>query len=249
MNLWLLLTFFACSVGEQTLTGQVVDVWGTPVDNATVIVVGQSERPFTDASGQFTVGREAGDWRIKVGKEGYIPSFSQLTISESTTDIPAVVLWPQPTSNGFYVLGEDRYLPLVAQPVTRKGNALKSHRGLTTLGERGLPGERLNVLFHTDLRPDQVHRLEPRLSSLHYLDETALPSALGAKVTVNLYVAEQEVSMSIETLPTRTDYLLTSDVLPTGAYAMSTQGMLTDMPAEAFVALPKELRVAWPFQR
>jgi len=248
MNIWLALTLLACGTGDQALTGQVLDVWGSPVDNATVIVVGQAERPFTDTNGRFTIAHQVGDWRVKVGKDGYIPSLSHLSIDEEMTDIPTITLWPQPANNGFYLLGEDQYLPLTPQPVTRKGNALKSHRGLATLGAETIAKDTLQVLFHSDLRPDQVHRLAPTLSSLNYLEEATLPSALGTPVTVNLYVADQEVPLTIETLPTRTDYLLTSDVLPNGAYALSTQGMLTDMSTDAFRALPKELRVAWPFQ-
>ena len=73
MHVWLALTLLACGPGKQTLTGEVLDVWGAPVSNATVIVVGQSERPFTDTSGRFTIDRQPGEWRVKVGKEGYIP--------------------------------------------------------------------------------------------------------------------------------------------------------------------------------
>ncbi len=248
MNVWWALTLLACGPGEQTLTGQVLDVWGSPVDAATVIVVGQAERPFTDTNGRFTIGHLTGDWRIKVGKEGYIPSLSHLSIGEDTTEVPTITLWPQPTQNGFYVLGDEQYIALTPQPVTRKGNALKSHRGLAALGDEVITHDALQVLFHSDLRPYLGHRLAPSLSSLIYLEEATLPSALGLPVSVNLHVADREVPLTIETLPTRTDYLLTTDVLPTGAYALSTQGMLTDMSADAFLAMPKELRVAWPFQ-
>ena len=248
MRVWLAVTLLGCGVGEKTLTGQVVDVWGTPIDGATVIVVGQSERPFTDATGRFSIGHQPGDWRLKVGKDGYIPSISRLSIEETTTETPTITLWPQPAASGFYIRGETQLTPLQPQPVTRKGNALKSHRGLAALGDQVVQGDRLEILFHSELRPDQVSRLSPALSSLTYLEEATLPSALGTPVTVKLYVSEEELPLSIETLPTRTDYLLTSDVLPSGAYALSTQGMLTDMTSEAFRALPKELRIAWPFQ-
>lgn len=249
MHVWLALTLLACGPGKQTLTGEVLDVWGAPVSNATVIVVGQSERPFTDSSGRFTIDRQPGEWRVKVGKEGYIPSLTSVTIDESTAKIPTVTLWPQPAESGFYMLGEGRYEALVPQPVTRKGNALKSHRGLASLGDTNAEEDSLKILFHTDLRPDQVHRLEPTLSSLTYLEEATLPSALGAPVTVNLYVSDREIPLAIETLPTRSDYLLRAENVTAGAYALSTQGLLTDMSADAFLALPNELRVAWPFQR
>ena len=134
-----------------------------------------------------------------------------MTIDESTAKIPTVTLGHNPPRAAFYMLGEGRYEALVPQPVTRKGNALKSHRGLASLGDTNAEEDSLKILFHTDLRPDQVHRLEPTLSSLTYLEEATLPSALGAPVTVNLYVSDREIPLAIETLPTRSDYLLRAE--------------------------------------
>ena len=248
MNLWMFVTWIGCGSSEPTLAGRVVDVWGTPVTDATVIVVGQAERPFTDSNGRYTLNRQQGQWRIKVGKEGFVPVVSELNIEEDTVDIPEITLWPQPTENGFYLLGDDRYIPLQPYPVTRKGNALKSHRGLTSLGNAILQNAPLQVLFHTDLRPDQGHRLNPTLTSLKYLEEAELPSALGATVNVNLYVSDRDIPLNIETLPTRTDYLLSTGTLDEGAYALSTQHLLSQMSANAFQDLPDELKVAWPFQ-
>ena len=76
------------------------------VTDATVIVVGQAERPFTDSNGRYTLNHQQGQWRIKVGKEGFVPVVSELNIKEDTVNIPEITLWPQPTENGFYLLGD-----------------------------------------------------------------------------------------------------------------------------------------------
>ena len=51
-----ILTLLLCACGGGTqLKGQVVDIWGNPIEGATVKIEGQSERPMTDSSGWFNL--------------------------------------------------------------------------------------------------------------------------------------------------------------------------------------------------
>lgn len=243
-----LLVVAACNTEPPRIEGKVVDIWGHPIEGASVIVLGQTERPMTDSYGIFKVPAEVGTWEIKAGREGYIPASSTFEIVDGSSKAPTLQLYTKPEKNGFYVLGQGRYAQALPQPVVAKGTALAGTRGVEEIGDASADGPALRVLFHTDLREDEINRLGLELVKLDYVREAAVSGALGpSSVKMNLYVAEERVDFTLEPLRSRTDYLITVPELKPGAYAFHSGEMLDDMSQEAFAQTPPELRLAWPF--
>lgn len=237
-----------CTQEEPRVQGKVVDIWGQPVQDALVIVVGQHNRPTTDAEGRYWIPRDEGSWEMKAGAEGYIPAFSTVDVTAQTGQLPTLQLWPKPTESGFYLVGPGTYETLEPQPVLSKGNTLKMHRGLDAVGEAAHRGPNLKVLFHTDLKQDQINRLGLELTRMEFIREAEIPAAVSTKVALNLYVASQSIPLQVTPLPSRSDYLLEVAELEAGTYALHTQDILDDMPTEVFEQLPKEHRLAWGLQ-
>jgi len=247
MRIIILSLLFACTHEEPRVQGKVVDIWGQPLVGATVIVVGQHERPTTDAEGRYWVPRDEGSWEVKAGAEGYVPAFGAFEIKPDTTMIDTLQLWPKPDESGFFLVGPGRYDPLQPQPVVSKGNTLKTYRGLEAVGETTHRGPNLRVLFHTELKQDQINRLGLELTSLDFIREAEIPAAVTSKVELNLYVAGKARPIKVTPLPSRTDYLLEVEQLEAGTYALHTQDILDNMPSDVFEQLPKEHRLAWGF--
>ena len=59
----LLLGLLACGT-PPTIQGKVVDIWGNPVEGATVMMVGQSARQMTDAEGRYQLPVVAGEHEL-----------------------------------------------------------------------------------------------------------------------------------------------------------------------------------------
>jgi hypothetical protein len=244
----LLLLFTACTADTPRVEGKVVDIWGHPVEGASVIVLGQTERPMTDSHGIFRVPAEPGTWEIKAGREGYIPAASTFEIVDATSKAPTLQLYEKPEENGFYVLSGQNYAQAQPQPVVAKGTALAGHRGIEEVGTAQADGPALRVLFHTDLREDEINRLGLELVKLDYVRDAPVSGALGpSEVKINLYVAREQVAFELEPLRSRTDYLITVPELKPGVYSFHSGEMLDDMSQEAFAQTPQELRLAWPF--
>ena len=243
-----LLLLAACSK-EPRLVGQVVDIWGEPIEGATVVLDQLSERPLTDRNGSFDLPALPGAHKIKAGREGYIQEHQELEVIPGEPP-PKVLfqLYPKPEEAGFYAVGDDRYLRLDPEPVYQLGGELESVRGIKTLGTAELQGTSLRVVFHTPLKTDQVMRLG---LELHHLEHVASMNMIGpfgpTPVDVNLYRSGQIVETKIEPMRSRTDYLITSTTpLEPGGFAFDTQELLTAGDLEAFKEIPEPLRVAYP---
>ena len=244
----LLLFALACTAEPPRIKGKVIDNWGHAVEGARVIVLGQTERPLTDSDGFYWLPAEAGTWEIKAGREGYIPDATTFEIAGPETEAPTLQLLQKPEENGFYVIGSGNYKRALPQPVVAKGTALAGHRGVAEVGDAQADGPALRVLFHTDLREDEINRLGLELVRLDYVREAQVSGALGpSEVKINLYVAQKRIDFEPEPLRSRTDYLITVPELKPGTYAFHSGEMLDDMSQEAFAQTPPELRLAWPF--
>jgi hypothetical protein len=245
------LLFLAACSREPRLVGQVVDIWGEPVEGATVVLDQLSERPLTDKNGKFDLPALPGAHKIKAGREGYIQEHQEVTVVEGEPP-PKVLfeLYPKPEEPGFYAVGDDRYLRLEPEPVYQRGGELESVRGIKSLGEASLQGTSLRVVFHTPLKMDQVMRL---VLGLHQLEHVASMNMIGpfgpTAVDVNLWESKKEVDIHIEPMRSRTDYLITSTgTLDAGGFAFDTQKLLTAGDLETFKEIPEPLRVAYPVE-
>jgi hypothetical protein len=248
-----LLMLVACNPVPDTLEGQVVDVWGNPVEGATVMVVGGSEQQLTTADGRYVLPRSEGSIVVKTGRKGFVQDQREIVVEPGErADGPLFELYPKPEETGFYAVGAASYKELEARPVRQVGNTLKQFIGLADPGEVVLETRRPRILYHNDkIRHDQILRLGLQLRALRFVGEEQLPDLQGdTSVPVNLYVDDGGVPITIEALGSRSDYLIVpkEDLEPGRAYALQQEGLLTGSPASTeFAALPEKLRIAFPF--
>jgi hypothetical protein len=157
-------------------------------------------------------------------------------------------LFPKPDDAGFFIVGSGRYVKLEPSTVYSVGNALQQYRGIKAFGEAAVDSDKPRVVFHTDLRHDEIMRLGLELHRLESVGSADIPGPVGnAKVAVNLYVDKGDHAIEIEPLRSKTDYLITPrEPLPPGVYAFQTQELLTSEQG-TFDSIPEELRVVFPF--
>jgi hypothetical protein len=243
----LLLLLIGCP--EPTaIEGQVVDIWGAPVEGATVMVVGGTERPLTDADGRYRLARVDGTFTVKAGRKGYIQDQLELVVNPGQTPPgPVFQLYPKPEKAGFYAVRPGRYVPLDQKLVHSVGNTLRSMRGIQSLGDAEVDVNDPKILFHTELRTDEILRLGLELHRLEYVDSAELQGPMGkTTAAVQLYVDGGEVPIDIVPLRSRTDYLVVpKEPLQPGGYAFQTQELLSPDETDRFDELPDELRVVF----
>lgn len=246
-----LLAVLGCGGGDARIEGRVVDIWGAPIEGATVMVEGGTERPLTDAAGRYAVARVEGEHAIKAGRKGFIQEHQTIRIDPEATDVsgPTFTLYPEPTSFGLHLVLADRYHLLVPERVHALGTALESFRGIRSSGDAVAPRPRPRVLWHTDLPMEDIVRLDLSLHRLRYVADAELTTGMGLRpVQVNLFVDDGPVDTEFTSLRSRFDYLIApKEPLEPGVYAFQTVGVLTDEARQPWSELPSELRVVHPF--
>lgn len=245
-----LLLLIACGSTER-IEGKVVDIWGNPIEGATVMVVGGTERPLTDPDGRYHLEHREGTFTVKAGRKGYIQDHRELVVAPGQkAEGPLFELYPKPEDPGLYVVTTGRYVKLEGRQVHSVGNLLKRFQGIKTLSEAQAESERPRVVFHTELRHDEIMRLGLELHRLDYVRQAELSGPTGpAEVTVNLYVDAGEVPIEVAPLRSKTDYLVTpTEALTPGVYAFQTQDLLSPGENDRFEEIPEELRVVFPFE-
>lgn len=248
----LLAVLGACSQ-EARLDGQVFDVWGNPVEGATVVMEGQAERPLTDRAGRYSFPWLPGPHKLKAGREGYIQDHLDIEVPEDPAaegfGAPTFTLYPKPEDAGFYVVGIDEYAKLAPEAVQILGNQdLQTYRGVRFATGRA-DGPDLRVVFHTPLKMDKVMRLGLTLHRMAYVETARMTSPLAeVDVAVNLWTSAEEVPLEVQPMRSRTDYLLVAKGLKPGTYAIDTQGLLRKSSEDDFHEIPEPWRVAYPFE-
>lgn len=243
----LLLVLLGCPE-PPAIEGQVVDIWGDPIEGATVMVVGGSERPLTDQHGKYKLARAEGSFVVKAGRKGYIQEQAELVVAAGETPSgPVFQLYPKPEKAGFYAIRPKQYVALDQKLVHSVGNTLKSFRGIQSLGEAEVDVNDPKILFHTELRTDEILRLGLELHRLEYVDSAELQGPMGrTNASVQLYVDAGEVPIDIVPLRSRTDYLVVpKEPLQPGGYAFQTQDLLSPSETDRFAEIPEELRIVF----
>jgi hypothetical protein len=233
---------------SPAIEGQVVDIWGAPVEGATVMVVGGTERPLTDADGRYRLARADGTFTIKAGRKGYVQDQVELVVEPGANPSgPVFQLYPKPEKAGFYAVRPGKYEPLDQKLVHSVGNTLRTYRGIQALGEAEVDAGNPTILFHTELRTDEILRLGLELHKLEFVDTADLTGPIGTTTaSVQLYVDAGEVPIDIVPLRSRTDYLVVpKEPLQPGGYAFQTQELLSPGETDRFDELPEELRVVF----
>lgn len=246
----LTLILLAACGHDRTLQGQVVDIWGNPIDGATIVIEGQTGVPASDPYGNFNVPATPGTWKIKVGKDGYIQEHAEWTFADGADNVPPVLrLYPKPEDTGFWLVGPGAYVRIVPEKVYVVGNELEKLTGIKSVETR-LESGNFEVVFQTDLRMDEIMRLGLELTTLEYKRTAELLGSLGpTEVKVNLYVAGADIPVDIEPMRSKNAYRITSKTpLGPGWYAFHSQDLLDPKEPSEVSAIPEDLRVAFPFE-
>lgn len=251
MLLSLLLT--ACT-DTRVLVGDVRDIWGKPVPEATVVIEGVLERYHSDSAGRFTIDTEAPVIRVMAGKDGYIKDIEMVPapLEEGDDYNPlAFSLYPKPEEPGFYGIGREDYVHLGARRIRVVGTELKHYAGLQDIAEETLhAGAPATFVFSSTLRASELSRMNLHLSRLDFVDHTRVKGVLGAMdATVNLWVAAEDIAFDLKALPARDAYLITTrEPVVAGMYAFHAQDVLNEEDERVLLNLPKEMQVAFPFE-
>ena len=248
-----LLGLFGCGSTPQ-LTGTVKDIWGHPVEGATVQIEGVTQQQKSDGSGHFMVEVTPGAHRVMAGKDGFIKSIVSITVPEEEGDSPLtadLALYPEPAEHGFYAIGNTAYEVVAASPLQTVGTAIRAYTGLSGVG-KSLVGHEgpARFVFSSGMRSSEIKKLDLQLHHINFVDVTKVPGVLGEEeVKVNLWVGAESVAFIIEALPSRDDFLITTkEPLKPGFYAFNTQGLITSSDVNALSTVPKEMQEAWAFE-
>lgn len=246
------LLLLACA-DTKSVTGTVKDVWGNPITDATVVIEGVVERFRTNSGGQFDIETGSKVSRVLVGKEGYIKGVADAELPAEDADAYSPLtfhLYPKPPKPGFYGVGRVGYIPVDADRVRIVGSDVGHHAGVREIPAEKLPRGKVKFVFQTTLRPSEIAQMNLHLSRLEFVDKTPMKGILGTDtVTVNLWVAHDEVPFDLSQLPAESEYLIASrEALPSGVYAFHTQDILNEVDERVIMNLPKERQVAFPFE-
>jgi hypothetical protein len=248
-----LLLLTACS-DTRVLAGDVRDIWGNPVSDATVVIEGVVERYHADSAGKFQIDTENPVTRVMAGKDGYIKDIEMVPLpieEDADYDPLAFSLYPEPEQPGFYAVGPKEYIHLGAKRIRVVGTELKHYAGIQDIAEEQLhSGEPARFVFSSTLRASELSRMNLHLSRLDFVDHTRVKGVLGAMdATVNLWVAAEEVPFDLKSLPSRDEYVITTrEPIKPGMYAFHAQDVLNEEDERVLMNLPKEMQVAFPFE-
>jgi len=237
----------------QAHRGEVTDRWGKPISGVTIIIEGDVKQLTSASNGIFALPVQDGGVRLKAGKPGFIKR-SVTVPAHRGDDVPApvkIALYPDPEKVGFYAVTSTTYAPVASRVVKTLGTDLRAVNGMPDIGDVRLRGAKpLEFVFSTEARRSELRQLDLQLHRLKFLEHDAVPAVLGStEVKINLWVADGAVPFDLSGLETDDDYvLMTRAKLPPGMYAFHTQGTLTSKDPTALDKLPKELRVAYPFE-
>lgn len=250
------LALAACKPDPRFLTGKVTDVFGQPIEGATILVEGwDGARATTDAGGAYQLEATAtGAVKLVAGAEGYVKDFGAGSVpNEIEAEIPSVdfSLWNKPEQPGFYAKGNGALEHLVAAKVTALGTDLKEYHGVRDLPdfEIGL-AKADEYLFGSTLRSSEITQLDLKLFSLKFLEETTIKGITGEEaIETKFWVADVEKPFTLRSLYADDTYVIAPDEkLEPGVYAFATQDILVGTEPGSLDKKPEEMRVVYPFE-
>lgn len=240
----------ACGGPPPTVEGRVVDLWDAPVEGAKVQLVGNDTPSTTNGKGRFTFPMaKKGKVTFKTSREGYISATENAEVKDpekfQTVNIEMI---PEPSTDGYHLIGDSGYLTLGSVTVEARGNDLKSWFGIEKSGDIEVTGKPFRAVFHTPLKMDEVARLGVSLHRLTFIEKQTVLSAEGEQeIPLNLWVSDGEVAYEKQTLVSDDNYMFTVEELPSGTYAFVSMGLLTPANALAFGSVPAKVRTVHPF--
>lgn len=248
----LLLLLLACT-DAPTLRGRVVDIWGNPIEGATVMLPGAGERPLTDVNGVYTMKPVVGSHEMRAGKEGYIQEAVSVEIQEGDDKGPVFKLFKKPEKIGFYAVTLGDYLEIGPSTVRVIGHQVDAIYGIEAPSEKVyVEGDKLRVVYKIDLEMHQLMRLGLEIRKMKWVDEVTMVSVTGGQATpvpINLFVDDGKVPFDLIRMKSKGFYLLeTTEPLSEGLYVIQAQNLLNPKDPEAWNRIPEELRLVHPIR-
>ncbi len=247
----LLALLLACAE-PPPVVGAVVDPWGAPVADATVVVEGIVERWQTDVDGRFQLelGPEAAG--LIFGKAGYMRATADVPAGEGARGPVEVELWPDPEQPGFFAVGPRGFVHLA----TRMARVLPPARGSVeatpvvaapTLAEDVVPSGISRFVFKSTVPPAQMKGLDLALARLAPVPAPKKGGTPDAKEPVQLR-AESAVPFTIGGMSGKDAWLVTLEApLAPGTYAWHTAKALELRDPAALALVPRERLLTWVF--
>ena len=239
----------ACKTETSTLEGQVIDIWGAAVPEATVMVSGGSTSLTTDAHGYFSVVNPAQSVTLRIGKDGFVQD--ELTVAageDGSLPNTVVQLYPRPAEPGFFIVGQTSYQRLDPEPIKVIGNELSKVSGLERIELRAGRSP-FEVIFATELPPEKITRLGLELHTLSYSATVNVEGPFGTEqADANLYTSTGTIDIEIAPMRSRNAYRIVTGELESGWYAFQIQDVLDPNNAAHLASLPDAQKVAWAFE-
>lgn len=137
--------------GGITITGQVTDVTGAPLEGGMISVLASGTRCQTtaDAEGRFSLGCTEGEqFDVAITQTGYVSKSIPIDGTQGTTfDLGAQALIKIPESDGLFVLQEGNYTP--------------PERGLLLRNTKGPKGASTHMAYCLDVANSKPNVYEP----------------------------------------------------------------------------------------
>jgi hypothetical protein len=246
-----LLALAGSACGEDpSLNGKVVDLWGAPVPGATVTLGDDGSAAKANKNGGFSIKQlKSGTYKLAAEKEGYIGETFEVKFNAEAdaSSTKSLSLTPEPTIDGYSLVGPKGYLQLEPVTVKRVGTDIKSFQGIESTGDIEIDGANVRVVFHTPLKMDQVARLDIELHRLEFVRETEIGTVDGtSNVDVNLWVDAGKVEYTQATKGSDDNYVFEMSKLPSGSYAFVSMSLL-DAKSNAFDAIAEPVRKVHAF--
>lgn len=244
-------TLAACNTTPSTFNGTVTDIWGSPVENATVQLNGAAAPATSGADGSFAFPRptETGPLKFVVGRDGYIQNSSEVIAPEDLSGFnPTIQMYPIPDGMGFFAIGASEYIQVSSVQLKTIGTELGAYTGIASDPEAITASQ--TFVFSSTSSASELSRLNLKLHKLEFSPSATVTGVTGdMDVALNLWMATDTIPFDIEVLPRDNYFLITPrEELAAGHYAFSTQDVLSSRSPSAISTLPVELQVAHPFQ-
>lgn len=233
--------------------GKVTDRWGKPIAGATIGISGSSKQLVSSADGSFSIPVNAGEIKVRAGKLGFIKKSMKLAahVGDSKPSPVLFALYPDPEQSGFYAVGNVSYSALLSTQIKTMGTDIRAFNGLSDVGKVRVKSTKpAEFVFSSEARRSELKQLGLQLHRLKFLETDSLPGVLGeTEVTLNMWVSDASIPFDLTGMETDDDYTIkTRTKLDPGMYAFHTQGILSSKDPKALDKLPKEMRVAFPFE-
>lgn len=251
---WMMLVMLVSACSEDPVhKGKVTDRWGKPIAGVTIGFSGTAKQLVSGADGGFSIPVQAGEIKVRAGKPGFIKNSLKLAahVGDGNPSPVLIALYPDPEHSGFYAVGNMNYSELSSTQIKTMGTDIRAFNGLSDVGKVRVKGTKpAEFVFSSEARRSELKQLGLQLHRLKFLETDSLPGVLGeTEVTLNIWVSDTSVPFDLTGMETDDDYTIkTRSKLEPGMYAFHTQGILTSKDPKALDKLPKEMRVAFPFE-